>query len=113
MSGGNVVVTGGGTTATIDAATMLYLTQLTDKEGVRVSTTEITVNGIPNINPITNAAATINEFDIYINGQYIDKAAYTWTPNDAVSTQTITFNTTLLGYTIDVGDLIVVHGRWT
>ena len=112
MSGGNVVVTGGGTVTNINAAAMTYLTQLSDKEGVRISTTEITVSGTPNINPVTNSVATINEFDVYINGQYIDKAAYTWTPNDTLATQTITFNTTLLGYTIDVDDLIVVHGRW-
>lgn len=112
MSGGNVVVTGGGTVTNINAAAMTYLTQLSDKEGVRISTTEITVSGTPNINPVTNSVATVNEFDVYINGQYIDKAAYTWTPNDTLATQTITFNTTLLGYTIDVDDLIVVHGRW-
>jgi len=112
MSGGNVVVTGGGTVTNINATAMLYLTQLSDKEGVRISTTEISVAGTPNVNPVTNSVATINEFDIYINGQYIDKGAYTWTPNDASATQTITFNTTLLGYTIDVDDLIVVHGRW-
>ena len=112
LSGNKVVVTGGGTTSTIDAITMSYLTQLTDKEGVYVSATQITVNGVPKINPVTKAVSNINEFDVYVNGQYIDKAAYTWTPNDLSSTQTITFDTSLLGYDIESGDLIVVHGRW-
>ena len=91
---------------------MAYLTQLIDKAGVRISSTQITIAGSPKLNPTTNAPATINEFDIYINGQYIDKPVYTWTPDSNIGTQTITFDTALLGYTIDAGDLIVVHGRW-
>jgi hypothetical protein len=112
ISGNKVVVSGGGSSTTIDATAMAYLTQLTDKGGIRISSTQITVAGAPKLNPTTNAPATINEFDIYINGQYIDKPAYTWTPDSNIGTQTITFDTTLLGYTIDAGDLIVVHGRW-
>ena len=113
LSGNNVIVTGGGSTSTIDSAAMLYLTQLIDKEGVYTSSTQITITGTPKINPISKVVATVNEFDVYINGQYIDKAAYMWTPNDAIATQTITFDTTLLGYVIEASDLIVVHGRWT
>ena len=48
---------------------------------------------------------------IYINGQYADKATYTWTPSDMIS-QTIIFNTATLGYTIDPQDIIIVKGRW-
>jgi hypothetical protein len=112
MSGGRVVVTGGGSISTINATAMTYLTELTDKIAAYSNATTITVTGIPKINPVTFSTATINEFDIYINGQYIDKVAYTWTPNDTTSTQTITFDTALLGYNIETDDLIVVHGRW-
>jgi hypothetical protein len=112
MSGGRVVVSGGGTTAAINATAMAYLTTLTDKIATYSNATTVTVNGTPKINPVTFTTATVNEFDIYINGQYIDKVAYTWTPNDTTSTQTITFDTALLGYNIESDDLIVVHGRW-
>jgi hypothetical protein len=113
MSGGRVVVTGGGGgAATIDGSAMSYLTELTDKIASYSNATTITVSGIPKINPVTFSTATFNEFDIYINGQYIDKVVYTWTPNDTTSTQTITFDTALLGYNIESDDLIVVHGRW-
>jgi hypothetical protein len=47
---------------------------------------------------------------VYVNGQYIDKAAYTWTPGD--SPQSITFDTGVLGYDILSGDTVIVNGRW-
>jgi hypothetical protein len=112
LSGGSVVVSGGGSTNTINAATMLYLTALTDRQGTRVNSTTVTITAIPKINPVTLAVATVNEFDVYINGQYIDKVCYSWTPTDASSTQTIIFNTTTLGYTIDPDDVIIINGRW-
>jgi len=112
LSGGSVVVSGGGGTSTINAAAMIYLTALTEKQGTRINSTTVTVTGTPKINPITLTLATVNEFDIYINGQYIDKVCYTWTPTDATATQTIIFNTTTLGYTIDTDDVIIINGRW-
>jgi len=48
---------------------------------------------------------------VFINGQYIDKVVYTWTPSD-VAAQTIIFNTATLGYTLTAQDVIVVKGRW-
>lgn len=113
LSGTSVIATGGGSTNTINAATMTYLTALTDKQGTRVNSTTVTVTGTPRINPVTLAVATVNEFDVYINGQYIDKVCYTWTPTDTSATQTIVFNTTTLGYTIDTDDVIIINGRWS
>ena len=111
ISGGSVVVSGGGSSTTINAATMLYLINLTEKIGTYVSSTTITVNAAAAINPNNLTVATANEFDVYINGQYIDKATYTWTPSD-VTTQTIVFNTNMLGYGIDPTDVIIIKGRW-
>ena len=111
ISGGSVVVSGGGSSTTINAATMLYLINLTEKIGTYTSATTVTVNAAAAINPNNLTVATVNEFDIYINGQYIDKAVYTWTPSD-VATQTITFNTALLGYGIDPTDTVIIKGRW-
>jgi glutaredoxin len=111
ISGGSVVVSGGGSSTTINAAIMLYLINLTEKTGLYVSGTTITINAFAAINPNNLTVATVNEFDIYINGQYIDKAIYTWTPSD-VATQTITFNTALLGYGIDPTDMVIIKGRW-
>jgi hypothetical protein len=110
-SGGNIMVSGGGTTSTIDAATMYYLTSLTEKLATYSNATTVTVTGTPAINPITTSYASVNEFDIYINGQYVDNTTYTWTPN-SMTTQTIVFNTAVLGYTIDNTDVIIIKGRW-
>lgn len=111
MSGGVVAVSGGGSSTTLDAATMAYLINLTEKIATYSSSTTITITGTAAINPVTLQTATKDEFDIYINGQYADKATYTWTPTD-MTTQTIVFDTAILGYPIESTDVIVVKGRW-
>lgn len=112
MTGGVVAVTSGGSSTTLDAATMNYLVNLTEKTGVYANVNSITINAQAAINPVTLQPATKDEFDIYINGQYVDKATYTWTPSD-VTTQTIVFDINELGYPIESTDVIIVKGRWS
>ena len=100
----------GATTGTLDSATMSYLTNLSDQTATWSNSTTVTVSAAAATNPVTNAAATKNEFNVYINGQYIDKAVYTWTPS--ITTQSIVFDTATLGYTIDSTDTIIINGRW-
>jgi glutaredoxin len=106
-----LVSSGAGATTQIDAATMLYITSLTEKTASFSSATTVTINEFAAINPVTLAVATKNEFDLYINGQYIDKTVYTWTPSD-ITSQTIIFDTGILGFDILSDDVIVVKGRW-
>jgi len=108
--GGSVVVNGGGSRTAVDSTTMTYLTNLTDQTATYVSATEVSITATPAQNPTTLQFAVKNEFDVYVNGQYIDKAAYTWTPGD--SPQSITFDTGVLGYNILSGDTVIVNGRW-
>jgi glutaredoxin len=81
LAGGSVTVSSGGTSAgaTIDATTMSYLVNLTEEQASYSNASTVTISAAAAINPTTLLAATKAEFDIYINGQYIDKAAYTWT----------------------------------
>ena len=44
--------------------------------------------------------------------KYIDKVLYTWTPSD-VGTQSIVFDTSGLGYSIESTDTIIINGRWS
>ena len=112
ISGNSVIVSGGGGgSTTIDADTLSYLLNLTDQTGTFVDTDTITVTAAAAINPVNLTVATKNEFDLYINGQYIDKAIYTWTPLQT-SPQTIDFDTGTLGYTLDSEDVIIINGRW-
>lgn len=114
ISGNCVMVsntTSGGSATTIDAGTMTYLTSLVDKNGTYVSGNTITISSLAATNPLTALPATKNEFDIYINGQYIDKVIYTWSPSNS-STQTIIFDTATLGYSLESDDIIIVNGRW-
>ncbi len=112
-SGARVVITRVGTNEQIeiDANLMDYLTQLEEKTGTVQNSTTVTVADVAGTNPQTLLAATKNEFNIYINGQYIDKALYTWTPS-LTSPQTIIFNTAQLGYTLEADDIIIINGRW-
>jgi hypothetical protein len=110
-SGGTVLVSSGGSTTTIDGATMSYLTQLSDKVGTYSNATTITIAAAAKINPTTLQTASKNEFNVYINGQYIDKVVYSWSPSDTAP-QTIVFDTATLGYSIEAQDLIIVNGRW-
>jgi hypothetical protein len=100
-----------GTSTTVDSTTMAYLITLSDQTATYVSATTVTVTATPAINPVLLGYASKNEFDVYVNGQYIDKAAYTWTPDES-ATQTIVFDTGVLGYDILSGDTVIVNGRW-
>jgi hypothetical protein len=110
-AGGSVTVNNGGSTTTVDANTMAYLTQLTDQFATYQNATTVTIAAAAKINPTTLQTASKNEFNVYINGQYIDKIVYTWTPSD-MNIQNIVFDTAALGYSIEPTDLIVVNGRW-
>lgn len=110
-NGGQLFAQSGNTSIQIGVAAMAYLTNLTDQTATYSNSTTVTVSAFAAINPVTSTTATKNEFDVYINGQYIDKVVYAWTPSDIVS-QTIVFNTAVLGYAIDATDVIVINGRW-
>jgi len=111
FSGTNVMVSNNGSNVGINAATMLYLTNLTDQTATYSNSTTVTVSAFAAINPVTTTTSTKNEFDVYINGQYIDKVVYTWTPSDIIS-QTIVFDTAVLGYGLNSADVIIINGRW-
>jgi len=114
FAGGSIVVSGGSgsSTSTINAETMAYLVNLSDRSGNINNSTTVTVSAVAAINPTTTSSATKNEFDVYINGQYIDKDVYTWTPSEISLTQTIVFDTNILGYTLTPEMIIIVNGRW-
>lgn len=110
-SGQSITISSSGNTISLNAAAMAYLTGLTDQQATYTNGTTVTVSAFAAINPVTTLVANVNEFDVYINGQYVDKAAYTWTPSD-ITTQTIIFNTSVLNYVIDPTDVIIINGRW-
>jgi hypothetical protein len=101
----------GATSGILTANIINYLTSLTEQTATYSNSTTVTVAASVGTNPLTGLAATKNQFDVYINGQYIDKAIYQWTPSNTTS-QTIVFDTSILGYTITATDTIIVNGRW-
>jgi len=111
LSGGTVIANSGGSSTSINAPTLNYLVNLTDQYATVTNLTTANINAAAAINPTTSDVASKNEFDVYINGQYIDKNVYTWTPTNT-SLQTIIFDTNTLGYQLDSNFIIVVNGRW-
>jgi hypothetical protein len=111
QSGTGTIITANGSQVQITGDILTYLTTLRDEIATYVNATTVTITDLAAINPATNVVATVNEFNVYINGQYIDKACYTWTPSD-ISNQTIVFDTNILGFTLDAQDVVVVNGRW-
>ena len=101
----------GATSGILTADIINYLTNLTEQTATYSNSTTVTVSASTGTNPLTGLAATKNQFDVYINGQYIDKAIYTWTPSNTTS-QTIVFDTNILGYILTATDTIIVNGRW-
>ena len=101
----------GATSGILTADIINYLTNLTEQTATYSNSTTVTVSASVRTNPLTGLAATKNQFDVYINGQYIDKAIYTWTPSNT-TTQSIVFDTSTLGYIIEATDTIIVNGRW-
>jgi hypothetical protein len=101
----------GATSGILTVNILNYLTSLTEQTATYSNSTTVTIAAIAGTNPLTGIAATKNQFDVYINGQYIDKAIYQWTPSNATS-QTIVFDTSILGYTLEATDTIIVNGRW-
>ena len=101
----------GATSGILTADIINYLTSLTEQTATYSNSTTVTVSASPAQNPVTGAAATKNEFNVYINGQYIDKAIYQWSPSNTTS-QTIVFDTSILGYALTATDAIIVNGRW-
>lgn len=111
MSGANLMVASGGSNISIDAKTMAYLINVTERTATYVDSTTVTVAAVAAINPVTTLYATTSEFDMYINGQYIEQIAYTWTPG-GISPQTIVIDPNILGYEFESTDLVIVKGRW-
>lgn len=111
LSGGTVTVSGTGGTSTLDSTTMSYLVNITDQQATVTNSTTATVSATPAINPTLLGFATKNEFDVYINGQYIDKQMYTWTPTDTLP-NTVVFDTGALGFTLNASMVIIINGRW-
>jgi hypothetical protein len=97
----------------IDADLLTYLTTITDQQATVVDIQTVTVNAQSANNPITGLPATKAEFDVFINGSYIDKPVYTWTPSFS-GLQTIIFDTTASGldYELEPSFIIIVKGRW-
>jgi hypothetical protein len=113
ISGNAVIVGGASGGAQIDVVSLNYLTDITEQSGTFIDSDTIHISADAARNPSTGNPASGNEFDIFINGQYIDKSVYTWTPlTEGTATQVIDFNTTTLGYSLESSDTIIVKGRW-
>lgn len=112
LSGANILVSQpSAAPIQLNPVSLTYIITLRDEVATYLNSTTVTSNSAAGFNPITNATATVNEFDIYINGQYIAKQYYTWIPS-ATASQSIVFDIAMLGYDISSTDVVIINGRW-
>lgn len=112
LSGANILVTQPSSgPVQLTPISLTYIITLRDEVATYLNSTTVILNVAAGFNPITSATATVNEFDLYINGQYIAKQYYTWTPSSAAS-QSIVFDIAQLGYDINSTDVVIINGRW-
>jgi hypothetical protein len=111
FSGLSVTVGGGGVVTNLTPDIMFYLTAVQERQATYINSFTAQINFGSAVNPVTKLGATYHEFDIFINGQYIDKALYNWTPS-VNAPQTIIFDTATIGYNLTLADTIIIKGRW-
>lgn len=85
---------------------------------VNSDTVTATYADFNNVQIATSPGGTIPDpdkysFNYFINGQYITPAAVTSIINQTTSVVRVSFDTSILGYTLDSGDVITVAGKFT
>ena len=104
----NYTVSTGG----VDVETLIYLTANLQVIGTFVNQTTATFNKAWAIAPSGLPVNNIDNFNFFINGQYLERnAIVSWT-DDGLSTSTIVINPAVLSFSFDSTDLILAVGKF-
>jgi hypothetical protein len=99
-------------TGGIDIETLIYLTANLQVIGTFVNQTTATFNKAWAIPPAGLPANSVDNFNFFINGQYLERnAIVSWT-DDGLSTSTIVINPAVLSFSFDSTDLILAVGKF-
>jgi hypothetical protein len=104
----NYTVSTGG----VDIETLIYLTANLQVIGSYVSRTVATFNKSWALAPSGLPPNNIDNFNFFINGQYLERnAIISWT-DDGISTSTLEIDPTVLSFGFDTTDLILAVGKF-
>jgi hypothetical protein len=104
----NYTVSTGG----VDVETLIYLTANLQVIGTFVNQTEATFNKAWAIAPAGLPTNNIDNFNFFINGQYLERnAIISWT-DDGLSTSTLVIDPAVLSFSFDSTDLILAVGKF-
>ena len=99
-------------TSGVDVATLIYLTVNSQAAGTYVNSTTATFNKSWAIPPADLPANGIDNFNFFVNGQYLEKqAVVSWT-DDGVGTSTLVIDPSVLTFSFDSTDLILSVGKF-
>jgi len=109
QDGVNIIINEGGSGG-LTPAYANYLINNTSLVGTYVSSTSVTFNkGWAEAPSPLPANSSIN-FNIFVNGVYIEPSSYTFTNN--ITYSTLVINPTLLGYSLESNDLVIAVGKF-
>ena len=104
----NYTVSTGG----VDVETLIYLTANLQVIGTFVNQTEATFNKAWAIAPSGLPVNNIDNFNFFINGQYLERnAIVSWT-DDGLTTSTLVIDPAVLSFSFDSTDLILAVGKF-
>lgn len=88
-----------------------YLNTNISKIGTVINSNTVTIVGSILTAPPTLPVTDINKFEVFCNGQYVEKTAITGF-TESSGTITLTVNTSELGFTLEVTDEILIIGKF-
>ena len=99
-------------TSGVDVTTLIYLTVNSQVAGTYINSTTATFNKSWAIPPAGLPANSIDNFNFFVNGQYLEKqAVVSWT-DDGLGTSTLVIDPSILTFSFDSTDLILAVGKF-
>ena len=99
-------------TSGVDVTTLIYLTVNSQAAGTYINSTTATFNKSWAIPPAGLPANSIDNFNFFVNGQYLEKqAVVSWT-DDGLGTSTLVIDPSVLTFSFDSTDLILAVGKF-
>jgi hypothetical protein len=99
-------------TSGVDITTLIYLTVNSQVAGTYINSTTATFNKSWAIPPAGLPANSIDNFNFFVNGQYLEKqAVVSWT-DDGLGTSTLVIDPSVLTFGFDSTDLILAVGKF-
>ena len=99
-------------TSGVDITTLIYLTVNSQVAGTYINSTTATFNKSWAIPPAGLPANSIDNFNFFVNGQYLEKqAVVSWT-DDGLGTSTLVIDPSVLTFSFDSTDLILAVGKF-